>query len=76
MITTQEAIKLSKDKPADEKKAEEQAAFAEARLAKLQWLEHPVTKSLIRTLVNLIWMKFRLLLHISMQIGTNKRLIA
>jgi hypothetical protein len=50
MITTQEAIKLSKDKPADEKKAEEQAAFAEARLAKLQWLEHPVTKSLIRTL--------------------------
>lgn len=50
MLSPSEAIKLSKNKPVDEKKAEEQAAFVEARLAKLQWLEHPETKALIRQL--------------------------
>lgn len=53
MLSTKEAINLSKNKPVDEKKADEQAAFAEARLTKLQWLEHPVTKALIRQITSL-----------------------
>jgi hypothetical protein len=50
MITTRDAINLSKNKPVDEKKAENAAELAEARLAKLQWLEHPQTKLLIANL--------------------------
>jgi len=50
MLSTKEAIELSKNKPVDEKKAESAAELAELRLVKLQWLEHPVTKALIKYL--------------------------